>query len=252
MLQLTRWKATGGPVFKRHSSTLAPACTVHYYSAVYTGYTTTAKRGDSPELPTLLDRAAQTHAWFRPNHVLADRGYDSKANHVDIVSRGAVPIIPLQRKKKKGKGAALHDGGIHTRQGTPTCMGLAEMVYVRTDPEKGHLFRCPKGGCHLKGRKGVLYCQDEVWEKPQEDDPRAMGTIPRNSDRWKDLYRMRQSVERVFKSAKESRRLEQHHLRGLKKVGLHSAMSFLAFQATAMFNLRFSGHSRLRWMVDPL
>ena len=36
MLQLTRWKATGGPVFKRPRSALAPACTVHYYSAVYT------------------------------------------------------------------------------------------------------------------------------------------------------------------------------------------------------------------------
>ena len=35
MLAVTRWKAAGGPVFKRLRSALAPARTVHYYSAVY-------------------------------------------------------------------------------------------------------------------------------------------------------------------------------------------------------------------------
>ena len=35
MLAVTRWKAAGGPVFKRPRSALAPARTVHYYSAVY-------------------------------------------------------------------------------------------------------------------------------------------------------------------------------------------------------------------------
>ena len=34
VLAITRWKAAGGPVFKRPCSALAPAGTVHYYSAV--------------------------------------------------------------------------------------------------------------------------------------------------------------------------------------------------------------------------
>ena len=36
VLAVTRWKTASGPVSKGHSSTLNPALTVHYYSAVYT------------------------------------------------------------------------------------------------------------------------------------------------------------------------------------------------------------------------
>ena len=35
VLAVTRWKAAGGPVFKRPCSALAPAGTVHYHSAVH-------------------------------------------------------------------------------------------------------------------------------------------------------------------------------------------------------------------------
>ena len=63
---------------------------------------------------------------------------------------------------------------------------------------------------------------------------------------------MRQSVERVFKSAKESRRLERHCIRRFPKVALHSAMSFLSFQMTSVFNLRCGRVDLLSWMVVPV
>ena len=47
----------------------------------------------------------------------------------------------------------------------------------------------------------------------------------RESAEWEALYRMRQAVERVFKSLKQSRRLEAHCVRGLKRVALHCAMT---------------------------
>ena len=60
---------------------------------------------------------------------------------------------------------------------------------------------------------------------------------------------LRQAVERVFKSLKESRRLERHCVRGLKKVALHATMSVLAFQATALVHLEAGEQDELRWMV---
>jgi len=100
----------------------------------------------------------------------------------------------------------------------------------------------------LKNRKGVRYCHSEIWEN-RKDNPRVFGPVRRGSPEWKRLYRLRWSVERVFKSMKESRRLESHCVRGLKKVGLHAVMSALAFQATVLLHLRMGEDEILRWMV---
>ena len=68
------------------------------------------------------------------------------------------------------------------------------------------------------------------------------------SPEWKALYSLRQSVERVFKGMKESRRLERHCVRGLRKVSLHAAMSALAFTATVLVQTLAGDVDRL-WMV---
>ena len=124
---------------------------------------------------------------------------------------------------------------------------MMEMEYVRSDPDRGHLYRCPRGGCHLRGRKGVKYCSDEFWEN-RRDNPRLFGPLRQQSQAWKDLYRKRQTVERTFKSMKESRRLEKHFVRGLANAALHIAMSVLSYSATVLVNL-LSGAAQPRWMV---
>ena len=81
----------------------------------------------------------------------------------------------------------------------------------------------------------------------RSDNPRLFGPIRQGSAEWKALYRLRQSVERVFKSMKESRRLERHHVRGFQGVSLHASMSALGFAATFHQNL-LAGREP-RWMV---
>ena len=44
------------------------------------------------------------------------------------------------------------------------------------------------------------------------------GIIPRFSSAWKELYRKRNSIERYFSSAKQSRLLNQHECLGQAKV----------------------------------
>ena len=229
--------------FKYH----AMACATHDIPII--GFTTTAKRNDSPELPHLLDRAEAAHSWFAPKYVIADRGYDSKNNHRVVLDRGATPIIHIKNilKNRKQPQERLSEG-IYTYEGVPTCMGQIPMKYVRSDPKRGHLYRCSREGCHLKNRKGVRYCHDEHWVN-RKDDPRRFGPIRRDSRQWKNLYRLRQSIERVFKSLKQSRRLETHYTRGIKKISLHCAMSVLAYQATALAHLRAGESEYLRWMV---
>ena len=204
---------------------------------------TTAKRNDSPELLAVIARAEAMYPWFKPSAVIADRGYDSTANHEHLHGKGIVPVIHIRRSK-------AHDGlheGIYTKQGVSTCLGNIPMEYVRSDPEMGHLYRCR--GCHLAGtmRGGIRHCDTEIWEDPARNI-RLFGVVRRGSQEWKDLYTKRQAIERVFKSMKESRRLERHCIRGLRQITLHAVMSALAFQATVLVRLR--GDTELmRWMV---
>ena len=211
------------------------------YGVPLYGFTTTAKRNDSPELPRLLDGMAKAQPWLKPEYVMADRGYDSRANHEAVSERGGLLIAPTRRNPWQ-----LYDG-IYTKEGVPTCMGMVEMDYVRSDPQKGHLYRCRPDGCHLRARRGVRYCDDEVWEN-RTDNPRLFGPVRQGSPEWKALYQLRQSVERVFKGMKESRRLERHCVRGLRKVSLHAAMSALAFTATVLVQT-LAGDVDHLWMV---
>ena len=122
------------------------------------------------------------------------------------------------------------------------------MEYVRSDPEKGHLYRCK--GCHLADSMsgGIRHCDSQVWEDPSQNI-RLFGVVRRGSQEWKDLYTKRQAIERVFKSMKESRRLERHCIRGLRQITLHAVMSALAFQATVLVRLRAGEAQWMRWMV---
>lgn len=222
------------------------------YGIPIVGHTTTGKRSDMRELSPLLVKAKKTHDWFSPEYVIADRGYDSRANHEAVISTDAIPIIAIRRKGGRDTGTGFHlYEGIYDKQGVPACMGMKPMEYVRSDPEKGHLYRCSQGGCHLKTRKGVRYCQDTVWEN-RKDNPRLFGALRRDSDEWKILYKMRQSVERLFKSMKEFRRLESHCVRSLKSVSLHATMSALAFQATVLIRVNAGDMRGLCWMVRRL
>ena len=205
---------------------------------------TTAKRNDSPELPQVVAQAEALYPWFKPSAVIADRGYDSTANHEHLHGKGIIPVIHIRRSKGH---AALYNG-IYTEQGVPTCLGQIPMEYVRSDPEKGHLYRCK--GCHLADSMsgGIRHCDSQVWEDPSQNI-RLFGVVRRGSQEWKDLYTKRQAIERVFKSMKESRRLERHCIRGLRQITLHAVMSALAFQATVLVRLRAGEAQWMRWMV---
>ena len=212
------------------------------YGVPIYGYTTPANKSDTRELPRLMTRATKALRWLDTSYVVADKGYDSRANHENIKAFGGVLICPTRRPSHTD----LYEG-VYTPEGVPTCLGMVEMEYVRSDPDRGHLYRCPRGGCHLRGRKGVRYCNDEYWED-RKDNPRLFGPLRQQSQAWKGLYSKRQTVEQVNKSLKESRRLERHYIRGLVSMALHASMSVLSYSATVLVNL-LAGSAEPRWMV---
>ena len=203
--------------------------------------TTTGGRYDGHLLPPLLAQAAAALPWFKPQAVLADKGYDDIKAHEAIAKYGAAAVIPL---RDLPKGAQMK--GPYTNGSEWTCRGKQSMERVATDPEKGTLFACPSDGCALKS-KNAGHCQYERWYNPV--NLRRNPKIPLKSPEWKAIYTLRQEVERSFKSMKQSRRLAEPYLMGLAKVGLHCAMSTLATSSTTMARLQSGGVAGMRWQV---
>ena len=221
------------------------------YGLPVSHYVTTAKRHDSPTLPVLMDKAIYDHLWMDPQVVIADRGYDARSNHDYLIYQDIIPIIHIKRPgTKDGLYKGLSGKARYDKNGAPTCMGGIPMQYVLTDFEKGDLYRCAKGGCELQDKSSgaMLYRDSEVWE-PIGRNPRLRGPIRRDTPEWKELYRKRYSIERIFKTMKEARSLERHYHRGLRNITLHVMLSTLVFQATALVKALAGELDELRWMV---
>ena len=212
-------------------------------------FATTASRNDSPELPNLIDKTESLHDWFKPKVVIGDRGYDANSNHQYLYDKGIIPIIHIRKWTKKGNKNGWIDG-IYTTDGEPTCLGNIPMKYVKTDPTSGHrLYRC--AGCALKNsqRGGIRHCDTEVWEDPMSNIKLFGADVRRGSPQWWAQYNKRQAIERVFKSIKESRRLNNHCFRGLQKVSLHAMLSTLTVQASALVKMQTGRAQEIRWLV---
>jgi len=65
-------------------------------------------------------------------------------------------------------------------------------------------------------------------------DPRRHPPVPRETKKWKRLYRLRTSVERVNSRVKELLGLGQITVRGIAKVTARSFLSLLVMLAAAV------------------
>lgn len=84
------------------------------------------------------------------------------------------------------------------------------------------------------------------------ENPRGCGPLPHFTRTWKRLYKMRWSIERIFRSLKHSRGLEHHSFRGIRKITLQATLSVLTYQATAPARLQSGNPKNLRRMTVKL
>ncbi len=85
-------------------------------------------------------------------------------------------------------------------------------------------YRCPKGECSPAS----------AWIKAD----RLHTLVPRESARWKKLYRRRVSVEREFGRLKHEWGLLPLRVRGVERVRLHADLTILSRLAVALSNAR--------------
>ena len=211
-----------------------------YYGVPLAWEVLPANRNDSPTLPRLIDRLLERHPNIKPRYLVADKGYDALSNYVHLDELGIIPIIPLRDTDKEG---------LYDRKGHPKCFGGKKMDYVHTDPKRGHLFRCRQKGCRLKDQIGLTtYCDIEYYEVLEGDALRKVGRLVRSTRLWKKIYKLRSTIERLFRSVKHSRLLNKHQYRGLAKVQLHASLSLLTYCSTMLVRAQDSDYDRLRRM----
>ena len=228
--------------YKVHEATDA------YYGIPLAGITLPANEGDGPQMPKVLAEVQRLHPQFETKYGLADKAYAGLGRLQHLVDNGIVPIVAVPRPREDEEGQRLYEG-IYTAAGRLTCIGREPMEFLGTDPEKGHLFRCPAGGCALKHKVDwSRYCDYEVWEKPEGKLLRIIGILPRFTAEWKLIYRMRTAIERYFRSAKHSRLMNQHQCLEGAKVSLHVRMSRLAYLSTVLARLKADDYVRMRHM----
>ena len=232
-----------------------------YYGTPLHSVLLPANESDTKQLRPLIEETLERYPWLSPSHLLADKGYDSEANFVFLDSRDIIPIIAVRKpKKKKGHRRVTYEvevegpyGG-YTQEvsadGYPICLGNRIMKFVRTDPERGHLFRCERGGCRLNRGQTLfpLDCEGEIWVKPEGKMLRIVGKIPRFSKLWELLYKLRQAIERFLGSGKRSRLLDTQRFLTKAKVEMHVVLSLLTYNATMLTRLTVGDYERMRHM----
>jgi IS5 family transposase len=192
---------------------------------------TPANIADTIKLPTLMEKAKLKRPEAKPEVVIFDKGYDSKDNN-DVIYNDykAIPIIPIRERE----GAQLE--GICNAKGTPTCGCGLEMVYWGRDG-KYLKYRCPavlgKAKC-----KDLSPCSPSAYgyvlKLPIAEDVRRHPPVPRETKKWKRLYKLRTSVERVNSRLKDFLGLRRITVRGIAKVTVRSVLSLLVMVATAI------------------
>jgi IS5 family transposase len=197
---------------------------------------TPANVNDSPIMIPLLEKNRTKITGLLPKFVLGDKGYDAKENYRAVAEDfKAVPIIDLNLRSRKGKGNRFED--IADEYGTPHCAWGIPMIFWGYDRKQKNLkYRCPLA-CGKKGCTWINKCSKsgygQVVKIKLEDDYRRFIQVPRHTKKFRQIYRSRASIERIFSRLKKDGdgKLVNHRIRGLGKITLNCLLSVWVMQA---------------------
>jgi len=162
----------------------------------------TARENESLHAMPLLD--ATRARGFAAETCAMDKGYDLATVYGECEDRDCHPIIPLRQTPDVKRGADK----------APTCEH-GDWRFAGSDSKRGaSKWRCPTGECQPAS----------VWIRASRLHP----LIPRETPRYRTLYRGRSAVEREFGRLKHDWALAPLRVRGLDRVKLHADLTILA------------------------
>jgi IS5 family transposase len=187
---------------------------------------TAANVYDGAQLAPVLSQARTQYEWFKPSHVLADKGYDARESFRFVgEDLKAIPVIDVQKGRVR-----------RPKEETRPCEAMPVITPV------GIRYRCervPYDSACPRFRKCPLLPMfvDSTLNQVAPPYFERYSPLPYGSSQWKGAYNKRVSVERVFSRLKTYRKLDAIRTRRLPKVWLHVALSLLAMNVAATTNL---------------
>lgn len=167
--------------------------------------------GKAHEVPTVAPLLDKLHTLgIDPETCAMDKGYDAGTVYEACTERGVVPVIALKQTPAVKRG-----------EHKPPCCEHGEWKFAGADKKRDATkWRCPTGEC----------TPASVWIKADRLHP----LIPRETLRWRKLYRRRASVERAFGRLKNEWALAPLRVRRIERVRLHADLTIFAQLAVAL------------------
>lgn len=200
------------------------------------GEPTVAKELVTNLSPPILERA---------KHLMADKGYSGEPLQYLLEDASIIPIIDNPHRWKEEE----------TRQYLETDLVYNQSGQVFWVDDKGTLHRLLYKGydasCDsLRYGFHPRYKEEVIFRLKRSIEPIIFNKIARDSQKFKNLYKKRSSVERVNGRLDRDFRLENHTIRGLKKLSLTVGMSFLIMIGFALAKLKAGQtHHLASWVV---
>ncbi|MGA8353731.1 MAG: transposase [Solirubrobacteraceae bacterium] len=162
----------------------------------------TARKHETLAVAPLLDKLHTLG--IDPETCALDKGYDNNRVYAECSERDISPVIPLRQTPD-----------VKRREDAAPCCEHGEWRFAGADHKRcATKWRCPTGECATKSK----------WVKADRLHP----LIPRETLRWKGLYRGRASVERAFGRLKNEWSLTPLRVRHLERVRLHADLTILS------------------------
>lgn len=161
--------------------------------------------GKANEVPTVAPLLDKLHTLgINPETCAMDKGYDAGAAYDACTDRDIAPVIPLRQTPAVKRG-----------DHKPPCCQHGEWKFAGADKKRDATkWRCPTGECKPAS----------MWIKADRLHP----LIPRETLRWRKLYRRRASVERAFGRLKNEWALAPLRVRRIERVRLHADLTVLS------------------------
>lgn len=172
----------------------------------------TGKANETPFVAPLLDTAKRRGAMAAT--AALDKGYDNNRVYDECMERDCLPLIPLKKT-----------GAVKAGKHLPPECEHGTWTFGGSDRKRGaSKWRCPTGECKPAS----------TWVAADRLQP----LIPRETKRWKAMYRKRASVEREFGRQKHEWGMLPLRVRGLDRVRLHADLTILTKLACALSRAR--------------
>ena len=180
----------------------------------------TAKDNESRFVAPLIDAAMQRGALAAT--CAMDKAYDIGRVYEECAERDCEAIVPLRQTT-----------AVQRNEHRPPACQHGVWIFAGADRKRcASKWRCPTGECSPAS----------TWVKADRLHP----LMPRESKRWKAIYRGRSAVEREFGRLKNEWGLKPLRVRGLARVRLHADLTILAKLACALARARAAVNSRRR------